>query len=105
MAQQITRNSTPTFHLDIPTPVGGICDLYILFKQSNKTVIERKFEDVDINRRRRKISFTLTTEETRKFTPNKNAHMQLIAKYSNGTQIPFGEATIYVLDAESDIEL
>lgn len=99
MSQQISRNSSPTIHLrDIPTPVGGIARLDVTFKQGNKIVLQKSFDDVVVDRKRRMISFDLTVDETNLFVANKNIHIQLTALFSNGTQVPFMETTMYVID-------
>lgn len=99
MSQQISRNSSPTIHLrDIPTPVGGIARLDVTFKQGNKIVLQKSFDDVVVDRKKRMISFGLTADETNLFVANKNVHVQLTALFSNGTQIPFMETTMYVTD-------
>lgn len=102
---QITRNSTPIIHLDMPIPVGGICALIVVFKQGNKVVLKKTIEDVRLDRRREQVSFPLTREETGSLTAYKNVHIQLTAKFSNGTQIPFGETSMYVIDTLTDEEL
>lgn len=80
------RATTPTHYFILPEEIstGDINDLIITYTQADKTVLEKRKDDVSISQQQ--ISFQLTQAESNAFAPG-FANLQMRVKMNNGTVI------------------
>ena len=92
------RGTTPTLTFKANFDLDTIINLTIVFKQGGEIKLKKYLQDCEVDTGHKKISVTLSEDETIEFIPNKDLHIQMRIRFEDGTVISSKVMTIYIDD-------
>ena len=92
------RGTTPTLTFKANFDLDTIINLTIVFKQGGEIKLKKYLQDCEVDTGHKKISVTLSEDETIEFIPNKDLHIQIRIRFEDGTVISSKVMTIYIDD-------